>query len=130
MIGRISSPGTTHSDATEKPIDRALGGMAIERVARMPGARIASVALMTECAISAIHDGRRERKDDQRDRHHVRGHRQEPQHLRGSLGDHQLGRVPRADDRADDLRRLGDRDGEPACAFVEAEHLGVEQRGQ
>ena len=28
MIGRISRPGMTHSDATEKPIDRARGGMA------------------------------------------------------------------------------------------------------
>ena len=36
-IGRISRPGITHSDATEKPTDRARGGMARASVARMPG---------------------------------------------------------------------------------------------
>jgi hypothetical protein len=53
MIGSITRPGMTHSDATAKPMDRARGGMARDRVASTPGAMIAKAAVMTECAAMA-----------------------------------------------------------------------------
>ncbi len=42
MNGSTSRPGMTHSDATEKPVARARGGIASERATKMPGPRIAS----------------------------------------------------------------------------------------
>ena len=37
-----------HSDATEKPIDRARGGIARLRAAKIPGARIAPSPVITK----------------------------------------------------------------------------------
>ena len=37
MIGRMSRPGMIHSDATEKPIDRARGGIASAERGEDPG---------------------------------------------------------------------------------------------
>src|SRR3546814_2522807 len=53
MIGSITRPGITHSDATAKPIERARGGMARLSVARMPGATMAKAATITEWAAMA-----------------------------------------------------------------------------
>jgi hypothetical protein len=53
MTGSTTSPGITQSAPTANPIDRARGGMARERVARIPGASTASVAEITEWAATA-----------------------------------------------------------------------------
>src|SRR3546814_6846946 len=53
MIGRTIKPGMIHSDPTEKPIDLARGGSASERVAKMPGPRMARDPLITMFAAMA-----------------------------------------------------------------------------
>ena len=51
--GRISRPGMTHSDATEKPVARARGGIASDKTARMPGATTASSAEIAQLRTTA-----------------------------------------------------------------------------
>ena len=53
MIGSTSRPGITHSDATEKPVARARGGMASDSATRMPGPSIASDAEITQLNATA-----------------------------------------------------------------------------
>ena len=73
MNGSISSPGRIHSDAIEKPIDRARGGMARDSEARMPGPTIARHIAMRK--LTADRDGevgdhgedQRQRRGDRRD---------------------------------------------------------------
>ncbi len=47
MKGSISSPGRIHSELIEKPIDLALGGIAKESAAMMPGPTIAKQSEMS-----------------------------------------------------------------------------------
>ena len=54
MIGSTISPGMTHSEATEKPVARARGGIASESATRMPGPSIASDAEITLLTATAM----------------------------------------------------------------------------
>ncbi len=69
MIGRITSPGMTHSDATENPIDRARGGMATASTAKMPGRRMASTAMIDGVGDDGHDEVGRQGEDDQAGRH-------------------------------------------------------------
>ncbi len=53
ISGRISRPGMTHSEAIENPVARARAGMASDSVARMAGARIASITFTTQLRATA-----------------------------------------------------------------------------
>ncbi len=44
-----------HSDATEKPIDRARGGIARLSAAKIPGARIAPIPVITKFTTIVTH---------------------------------------------------------------------------
>ena len=53
MNGRTSSPGITHSDATEKPVARTRAGMPSESDTRMLGPTIARAAEMMQLIATA-----------------------------------------------------------------------------
>jgi hypothetical protein len=55
MVGSTMSPGMTQMAPSEKPIDRARGGMASDRPEKMPGPMMARVAPMAMLAATASH---------------------------------------------------------------------------
>ena len=68
MSGSVIRPASTNTEPIENPIERARGGMAIDRAARTPGSTKARHALITTLAATASHDPRRPGE-------HERGHR-------------------------------------------------------
>ena len=55
-IGRTMSPGMTQMAPSEKPIDRARGGMPSDRAANTPGPTMARVAAMAMLATIVSHN--------------------------------------------------------------------------
>ena len=54
IIGNIAKPGIIHSEATEKPVARARGGMANDKTAKVAGPRTASDAEMAQFTATAM----------------------------------------------------------------------------
>ena len=52
-IGIVRMPASTNTDAIEKPVDRARGGIAIDNAANRPGSTNARHALITTLAATA-----------------------------------------------------------------------------
>ena len=120
----------THSEATEKPVARARGGMARDRATRMPGPRTASAAEIGAVEDHGDHDVRRQREPDRQRprwrRRRVPRNWIRPAHVAEELARDDAG----AEDQPDELERLGDRCGDAAGTLVEAELLVVEERGE
>ena len=97
MIGSTRRPGIIQSDATEKPIDRARGGIARLSAAKMPGARIATEPGDREVDADRDVEVGHRREEHERRAHDVRDVREELEDLgRAALGHRRVAmRAPR-----------------------------------
>ena len=126
MMGSTTRPGITQSAPTAKPIDRARGGMASDRVARMPGASTARAAVMTEWAAMATHTVGRGGEHEQGEADDPRDLGEEAEDVFGALG-HEPGGHAGADDEADQRPWLRRGRRQTALADREVEDLVVDE---
>ena len=118
-----------HSDATEKPVARARGGIANDKTVRMPGATTASSAEIAQLSDDRDDEVRRQREQRRACGGGERGRRDEPDQT-GEIGGVPPRRDPGTDDETDQLERFGDRRRDAARPLVEIELLLVQQRGE
>ena len=130
MIGSTTSPGITHSEATENPVARARGGMASDRATRMPGPSIASDAEITQLTATATTmfgaSAKRDRSDRRGDGDARRGSGSSPRMLPRKR------RVTMREPTTRPTSWNGSAmaEAKPAGTLVEAELLLVQQRGE
>ena len=116
-----------HSDATEKPVARARGGIANDNTVRMPGATTASSAEIAQLRTTATTRFGDRANNAEHAACSQRRPRDEPDQAR-EVGGVPPRRDPRTDDETDQLERFGDRRCDAACPLVEVELLVVQQR--